>query len=763
MKHAVWQTVLLGVLALIVPVLVGYDVYYQWRVPLVDMPLDWESGKILDVWPDTYGDYAGFLASDVILSVDGIPFESWEPQVGNYPAVVLRNGDSILMELVVIPMALFNRSALSIAVIVALTFWGVSLILLLRDRGQQSLWLIFALGQVVAVTLLFPIAHPGGFLVPPGAVALSVMGLMFTPSLLLQHAATFPVIVGTSRLRRWCFGICYALSLAAGLAWLSGIRWGRRFGLLYAILALFVALGVMMYVYLRRAGPQAQRRIRLVVFSTLLAGIPLILFYLVPSVMGYPAQIPLWLVGLLIVQLPFVYLYATVRHNLFGIDHLLNRALVYFILSVGILLLYLGPFLLIYSYLGGDLLAQMMIAAMLTLIVGLSFEWSHTRVQRWVDRIFYGGWYDYPGVVEEASNALARCVEREQIREVLTRQIPGKMRLTDCSLWIGEPDAIYPGTPPDKERFRFKFRSDMPAQWTVGPHQDGDDLSYNDRRILGTLAVQAEIALNNVLLIEALRRQVDEIRASREALERTQRQLLRSREDERARLARDLHDSPIQTLAGLNMQLGLLLAQLSGEHAPGDETPIENTLREMRVEVRSLLSELRQVCTELRPPMLDTFGLGAALHTLAETWADQHGIMVHFSLSPDADWRTLPAETAVNLYRVAQESLANIAHHAGVKNVYLDAEYDGTHLQMTIRDEGRGFSPPAQMGELTAEGHFGLAGMQERIALIGGLFEMQSSPGAGTSVRVLWEHPKNQHTAAHKPIRTSTAGEKQSR
>ena len=73
MKHAVWQTVLLGVIALIVPVLVGYDVYFQWRVPLVDIPLDWESGEILDVFPDTYGDYAGFWAGDVILSVDGIP------------------------------------------------------------------------------------------------------------------------------------------------------------------------------------------------------------------------------------------------------------------------------------------------------------------------------------------------------------------------------------------------------------------------------------------------------------------------------------------------------------------------------------------------------------------------------------------------------------------------------------------------------------------------------------------------------------------
>jgi signal transduction histidine kinase len=275
---------------------------------------------------------------------------------------------------------------------------------------------------------------------------------------------------------------------------------------------------------------------------------------------------------------------------------------------------------------------------------------------------------------------------------------------------------------------RLSFQGQPRAVWKVGSHRDGDDLTDSDRRILSTLARQAEIALGNVLLIETLRAQLDEIRASREALSQMQHRLLRSREEERARLARDLHDGPLQVLIGLNLQLGLLSPQMGDPGALG----------EMRAEVRGLLDELRGVCSELRPPMLDTLGLAAALRSLADEWSAQNGVTAHLDLPPTAALPSLPGDTAVNLYRVAQEALANIAKHAQAGRVEIHLAGEGDGLRMTIQDNGRGFALPGDIGELAAQGHFGLVGLRERVNLIGGTLSLQSVPSRGTRIRVEW-------------------------
>jgi signal transduction histidine kinase len=370
----------------------------------------------------------------------------------------------------------------------------------------------------------------------------------------------------------------------------------------------------------------------------------------------------------------------------------------------------------------------------LALLIGISFDWTRRRVQRLVDRFFYGGWYDYPGVVETISDALARCIEREQLTDVLTRQAPALMQLKEGRLWIGSPgESPSHRVDPAQLEWELSFQGERRGLWTVAPRRDGEDFSENDRRILKTIASQAETALGKVLLIETLRRQLTDIR-------QIQRQLLRSREDERARLARDLHDGPLQVLVGMNMQLGMLLstsaplpsAQTNGEQ--GVREPIQS----LRGEVRSLLTELRQVCTELRPPMLDTLGLGAALRALADEWRSQTGLDIHLDLPQDASLRDLSGEVAVNLYRVAQEALSNITRHAAAHQIDLCLAWEKEQLAMTVRDDGKGFTLPDTTDSLTAEGHYGLVGMQERVDLIGGKLSIETAPGQGTLIRVTW-------------------------
>jgi signal transduction histidine kinase len=159
----------------------------------------------------------------------------------------------------------------------------------------------------------------------------------------------------------------------------------------------------------------------------------------------------------------------------------------------------------------------------------------------------------------------------------------------------------------------------------------------------------------------------------------------------------------------------------------------------MRAEVRRLLAELRQVCAELRPPMLDTLGLGAALRALAEEWSAQTGAAIQLELPADTALRSLPGEVAVNLYRIAQEALSNVAHHAAARQVTLSLAWEAGRLTLTIRDDGQGFVLPEKPHDLTAQSRFGLIGMQERAELIGGRLVVASSPGRGTTVQASWQ------------------------
>lgn len=724
--------ILLALLALAVPILIGYVVHFQWRTAAPDFGFDEQTGRVHTILQDSYANWAGLWPNDVIVSVDDLPFAEWRlaPQVGVFMIEVERDGQPLALEMPILPLAKHNWLPLSSAVVVTLIFWGVGVLLLWRQFERADVRLLFLLSQVFAAAVMLLLSQPDRWRTPPWTMSLCIACFHIAAPLLVHHLITFPVTLGSPRQRQWGLGLLYGLALADIAGALSAHALWVRLSVAYSTLEVIAALGILAYVYVRRAAPDDRRRLRLIVFGNLMAAAPPTLFYLLPVIAGSMYRLPQWAMGLFLIFAPLSYLYATVRHNIFGIDRLLNRALVYGLLSLGILLLYLGPFLLIYRLAPSDWLAQAMIAAGLTLLVGLAFDWSRRGVQRLADRLFYGGWYDYPAVVETVSAALARALNREQLNDVLIRQVPELMQLRPAQLWIGAPDEPLPPEPPEPHlRFTFSLEGRRGAAWTIAPRRDGEALAAADHRILKTLADQTEIALNNVLLVEMLRRQLDEIREA-------QHRLLRSREEERSRLARDLHDGPIQLLVGLNMQLGML--QTSANRT---SLPVGKELQAMRDEVRQLLAELRQVCAELRPPMLDTLGLGAAIRTLAEDWSAQCAVRVTLDLPPDAALRSLPDDVAVNLYRVVQEALSNIARHAGAQRATIRLAWDETCLTLTIQDDGRGFDIPDHSYSPASGGHFGLVGMQERVELIGGEWTLDATPGQGTTVRVDWQAP----------------------
>jgi signal transduction histidine kinase len=204
-------------------------------------------------------------------------------------------------------------------------------------------------------------------------------------------------------------------------------------------------------------------------------------------------------------------------------------------------------------------------------------------------------------------------------------------------------------------------------------------------------------------------------RVARDALRR----VVSAQEQERRRLARELHDETGQALTSI------LLGLRTVEEA-GGEQEVRAAVAEVRELVRSTLQDVRRLAVELRPTALDDFGLVAALERLTESFTEQTGIAVGFeSLLPAA---RLTPEIETALYRIVQESLTNIVKHAQAHNVSIVLGRKSDAVSVIVEDDGVGFDP-----DRPREGGLGLIGMRERVSLIGGRLTIESRPGAGTT------------------------------
>jgi len=202
-------------------------------------------------------------------------------------------------------------------------------------------------------------------------------------------------------------------------------------------------------------------------------------------------------------------------------------------------------------------------------------------------------------------------------------------------------------------------------------------------------------------------------------------------EEERRRLARELHDDTLQALIALNQRIQL--AGLATEDAKATAS-----LEEVRVLIEQTMVNLRRITRALRPIYLEDLGLVAALEVLARETEELSGIPVDFRKNGEPRRLTPQAELA--LFRMAQEALNNIARHARAGRAGLEILFNAEGVTLHVRDDGRGFIPPESPAELAPLGHFGLLGIQERAELIGARLEIRSGDGEGTLVTVVYPH-----------------------
>ena len=244
--------------------------------------------------------------------------------------------------------------------------------------------------------------------------------------------------------------------------------------------------------------------------------------------------------------------------------------------------------------------------------------------------------------------------------------------------------------------------------------------------VLGVLGTLAALAMG-LLIRRATGQRAAQVMRLQSEQERLLERTVQATEQERKRVAAELHDGPVQHLTTLDLKLERARRSLRDPSATPQREAIEHVQARLRDEVRGL----RKMMSDLRPPALDNLGLVAALQNLLADLGRDTGL--ECSIDSKLDTRLLPAQEIV-LYRVAQEALINVTKHAAAERIWVSLQPEDGHVVLEVRDDGAGCDP-SETTSSVSNGHFGLLGMRERMEMAGGAWELRSDPGSGTVVR----------------------------
>jgi signal transduction histidine kinase len=813
-------------------ILIGVAALGAWRQPYDGLSLS-TSGKITDVTPGGPAARAGLRVGDTVVAVDGaLLSETARLYGGKQPGdrVVLtlsgpRGPWQAEIQLESAPLA-YSAQWLDV-VVMALGLWLIGTVVLALRPASSEARLFFATNQLGSWALSTGLLSLFGL---PLAGSFFNICLCWLAPLIVHFHATFPVAWRSAR-RKVVLGVFYGLALILSLPYamvsLPRLKFFPTYLFLYNAVRLFIALALIAATALllnnfRFASPlPVRRRVRLSLFGTSLALMPLVIFSILPDVLGGAPWLPYPLSFSLFLLIPLSYGYAIYRYNLFETDRILNRSLVY--ISLGLLWagLYLALVVPLTRLVPAATPFSPLVGALLILLMAGTLPALQRRIQQGVDYLFYGGWYDYQVAVVQFGQALSVILDESSLAELLVQQLPATLRVRAAALLLpGEKDGVSlfclnqgsarpcatPGKclgcriifassaaahdsgqgreiqaarakpagaavtpevcknsalehilrrqnhPLEAERLRratgqaevaggeaallfnpeinlwqpLVFQGELEGVLLLGPKMADDVYSGDDYYILETLAWQAAATARNVRLVRELRQRLNEIADSKQRLQEAHRRLLVGREEERKRLAREIHEGPVQELIGISYQLREGVRQSEG-------TPLGEMLTSLRAESLRLVSELRHVCADLRPPALDVLGLAVAIRTHVSDEVRQ-GPAITLNLQNDQG--LLSQGAAISLFRIYQEAVLNAIRHSKADHVTVQLEISAETCTLSIRDNGRGFVRPARLDELVQQRHFGLAGMQERAEALGGCLEVESTPGAGTEIKV---------------------------
>jgi two-component system sensor histidine kinase UhpB len=213
-----------------------------------------------------------------------------------------------------------------------------------------------------------------------------------------------------------------------------------------------------------------------------------------------------------------------------------------------------------------------------------------------------------------------------------------------------------------------------------------------------------------------------------------------AQEEERKRIARSLHDETGQALLSLMLSLERLEKQI-----PAEQTEVLDRLASTRQLASDSLADLRRIIRDLRPAVLDDLGLLSAIRWYAQSNLEGAGMQVEINAPQELP--PLPAEQSTTLFRVAQEAINNVVRHSQAKKALITLDCLEDEIRLSIEDDGVGFQADGYPGESIRLRQWGLAGIQERVNLVNGRFQLDSTSGRGTRLRVSVPFPRTQEAA----------------
>jgi signal transduction histidine kinase len=538
-----------------------------------------------------------------------------------------------------------------------------------------------------------------------------------------------PLAGGRSRL----ITIAYVIPIAAQLALILGVglatgrvlaavdAWiGGQAVLQVAVIGASVAL--MGHSYWRLVDPVSRLQLRWVAVAVGVAAVSGLLLWFGPELILGEPLVPRSAVALLGLPFPIALAITISRHHLFDLDAILNRSLVYVGLTGGVVLTYALAVALLGRLIPGNApFAAALLSAGAVAVVALPLR---DRLQRSVNRRMYGDRDDPDRALRRLGRRLEASIDPQTVLPTLVEAVADALRSPYVAIELardrdadgeGRAEAasgirpVDAGQPRDLVRLPIVYRGRQVGRLVLSPRGPRESFSAVDERLLADLARQAAPAVEAVRLTADLRRSREE--------------LVSTREEERRRLRRDLHDELGPAMAGSLMKVAAARSLIGSDPARAS-----TLLDDLEADARGMIDEIRRIAHNLRPPLLDMAGLVGALRQQVATFdGGTPGRRLHVDLEAPDELPPLPAAVEVAGLRIAMEGLTNAARHSGASTVRISLGVDGDSLVVSVRDDGSGISDSAPMG-------IGLASMRERADELGGSLRVLAADGGGTTV-----------------------------
>jgi two-component system, NarL family, sensor kinase len=407
--------------------------------------------------------------------------------------------------------------------------------------------------------------------------------------------------------------------------------------------------------------------------------------------------------------------FAILRYSLWDIHIVVNRTLVYGSLTAFVI----GLYVVIVGSLGTLLQTggNLPVSLFGTGIIAVSFQPLRERLQRTVNRLMYGERDDPYALLGRLSEQLEVVTASQSVLPTIVETVAEALKLPYVAIALkeGEQFAIAAeyirssmAASNDKDNMKILpliYQLETIGQLLLVPRASGEAFSQTDRRLLETIARQAGVAAYNVRLTQDLQR-------SRE-------RLVTTREEERRRLRRDLHDGLGPVLAAMSFKLDAVY-----NLADRDAGAVKTMSTELKAQMQEVLADIRRIAYNLRPPALDELGLVGALKAHIASHNQVQGLQI--TLEAPENPPPLPAAVEVAAYRIALEAMTNVSRHAGARHccVRLSLPDD---LCLEVTDDGRGLPNRVQAG-------VGLTSMRERAEELGGMCVAEVLPQGGTGI-----------------------------